>query len=328
MPLIDPRRDEYRWEAEYHFDPDLGSGPPVVKAGPYTSRSRSLLLDPFAHFRYLRLRVLRGPVDPSLVPRLRVQLTVRDDDGVRARTEVRLDAERSDVVWRLHLPMAFSTLRVRARADWEDPQGIVHEGEEEEVRGDSYVALGPYRDLMKVSVQPAVDWRAATQLRVELRYEDGAHVVDRRVSFLAAPGNVPQDVEFPLLDRTRRRFRWRQILILTNGTVEETDWAESDQTLLVVGQPPPRVARSAWSGWEPPGNALGLRVDFWVSAPSGEEETVGTFLRAGETEKTVSLPPGAEGRLSYRYEAKRLTPEGEETVRLGEGQSNLLVIQT
>jgi hypothetical protein len=98
---------------------------------------------------------------------------VRDDDGELARTEVRLDAEGSEFLWRLHLPMAFSTLRIRARADWEDAQGVVHEGEEEDVRGDSYVALGPYRELMKVSVQPAVDWRTATQLGVELDYEDG-----------------------------------------------------------------------------------------------------------------------------------------------------------
>jgi len=54
---------------------------------------------------------------------------------------------------------------------------------------------------------------------------------------------------------------------------------------------------------------------------------VSTFLRAGQdVETVVTLPLDGEGRLRYRYQIQRITAEGgEDVVRVGEGQSNLLV---
>ncbi|HYG62238.1 MAG TPA: hypothetical protein VEL74_06630, partial [Thermoanaerobaculia bacterium] len=99
------------------------------------------------------------------------------------------------------------------------------------------------------------------------------------------------------------------------------------QSVLLVGREAAKAGdvRIVWVG--APGDAFGLRVDFWVVNGGGEELTVGAFLRTGEGQTTITLPLDGDGRLRYRYELRRLGPQGEELVRLGEGESNLLVVQ-
>lgn len=330
VALTDPKQDAYTWEAEYAFDTDLGSGEPRVTAGPFSSRRRAVLLDPLAHFRYRRVRVLLGPIDLALVPRLRVHLRVRDDDNTNlARTEIRLHAQHTEELWRVHLPPGPSALRVFARVDWEDPQGVSHPGEEEEVTGVSYAAIGPYREILSIGVQPAADWRAVTQLDVEILYRDGDHVVTRQLLFTAAQA-ASQRVQIPLLDRTKRTYQWRQTIVRVDGTPGETDWASSDRTLLVVGKEreTARDVKVVWVGSQG-GDVLGLRVDFWIAAANGNENTFATFLGGGtDRERVVSLPLDPDSQLRYRYEVKRITAQREELVRAGESQSDLLVVQS
>jgi hypothetical protein len=218
-------------------------------------------------------------------------------------------------------------LRLLARTSWEDPQGVVHPGDEVEVTGDDFTALGPYRDLLEVSVQPVADWERLSQALAELRYRDGDHFVERRLRF-DAQADAPETVRFPLLDPTHRSYDWRQTLFRVDGTVAETDWRETDKTVLIVGVEPegPREVRIVWVG--DPGPALGLRVDLWPRTDGGAEgEMVSTFLRAGETEGRIALPPAA-GPLAYRYRVARFTAAGEEPVKDGTATGSLLVVQT
>lgn len=349
VPLTDPRADRYGWEVEYHFDPSLGTGPTRIVAGPFSSRARVLVVDPFEHFRHRRLRLHRGPVDPAEVPRLRVDLRLRDTAaGVDlVRSEVILDEQRPEVVWRHRLPVAPAgiagaagaaeaagaaaspPLRLLARTSWEDARGELHRGDEVVVEGEDFVALGPYRDLLEVSVQSVASWERLSQVLAELRYRDGDHLVEQRLRFDPETA-ASQTVRFPLLDPTRRGYAWRQTLFTVDGTVAESDWQEADRAVLVVGREPagPREVRIVWVG--APGAALGLRVDLWPLAAGGagsEGEMVSTFLRAGETEGRVALPPAA-GALDYRYKVSRFTAAGEEPVKEGTGTGALLVVQT
>src|SRR5262249_14812023 len=111
-PLASPKDDEYSYSVAYHFTPGPDAAPrdALVAAGPFPSRYRVLTIDPLAHFRYRRLRVLLGPVDPAQVPRVRVALRVPSDDGGDdlARGVVELDTQHQDVTYRHHFPMAFS----------------------------------------------------------------------------------------------------------------------------------------------------------------------------------------------------------------------------
>src|SRR5205823_10171604 len=140
-------------------------------AGPFKTRSRVLTLDPLEHFRYLRLQVKLGPVDPALVPRIRVFLRTQEDT---APAVIELTAQNPEVIWRRRFLPGDSDIRIFAETEWEDPRGDRHPLDDRaEIPGGTFVALGPYKGLLSIVVMPAANWTAATELRVELRYPDG-----------------------------------------------------------------------------------------------------------------------------------------------------------
>ncbi|HKF21300.1 MAG TPA: hypothetical protein VKE93_07000 [Candidatus Angelobacter sp.] len=330
--LTNPDSDEIEYEMEYHFDPDAGSGPTTITAGLFKSRRRVLTVDPLEHFRYLRLNVKLGPVDTTVVPRIHVNLRVPGDPHQPdlARGTVDLDAQNQERTWRVRLPMTKNTdpLSIRASTQWEDAHGTTHDLDDEaNVTGDSLVALGPYKDVLSIAVIPAAPWASVTQLRVELRYHDGDYQAQRSLLF-DATHNASQTLQVPLLQPTLRKYEWRQVIVNNDGTANETDWTETDKALLVVGvvQKTSADVRVVWVGT--PGNAFGLRVDFWVTPVSGDDQNVSIFLRAGQdSDKTATLPLDGDGRLQYRYEVRRLSPTGEEVLKSGTGNTGLLVAQ-
>lgn len=328
VPLTNPRQDLYQWEVEYTFDPTLGTGEPRVTAGPFPSRQRALLLNPLAHFQYRRVQVLLGPIDLALVPQLRIHLRVRADDQLTVATHViRLHAGHTEEVWRLHLPADTGRLRTFARVDWEDPGGVSHEGEEEEVTGVSFVALGPYREILTVTVQPGINWASAAAVMLEFEYRDGDHIVTRALTFTAAQA-ATQRVEFPLLDRTKRSYRWRYTITNADGSVEDGDWQTSDRTMLgpVRVRETGRDVRVVWVGAA--GDALALRVDFRIAASTGDDHTLSTILVTGrDSERLVRLPLDPDGKLRYTFAITRVTAQAETPVRSGDSQSDVLVVQ-
>ena len=331
VPITNPDADEYSYEVEYHFDADVGTGPVLIRAGPFSSRRRVLIIEPLAHFRYRRLRAMLGPVDPALVPRIHVHLRVPGEIGEPdlMRTKLTLDAQNPQQVWRGRFPMAFSTIRLLAQTEWEDTRGESHELDDQvEVRGDSFVALGPYEDILTIRVNAAVDWNLVTQVRAEIRYRDGEYFLEKFLDFNSESAKGSQLIQIPLLRRDARKYEWRHLVLRKDGTAVESGWTEADQGLLLVGgeRKSKDQIQVVWVGT--PGEALGLRVDFWVIAANGEEEQIGVFLRAGQdSEKTVTLPLDRDGRLSYRFEVKRLTADGEELVKTGQAETNLLVVR-
>ena len=319
-----------QYQVEYHFDPDIGGGPTMIQSGPVSSRRRVLTLDPLAHFQYYRLQLALGPVDASLVPRIHIHLRMLGEPGHPdvARATLDLDAQSPKQIWRQRLPLQAPTPRVRASAEWEDPRGESHAiDDEREVSGGTFVALGPYKDILSIVVVPAADWSVTQQVRAELRYRDGDYIVERAMLF-DANNKASQTLQIPLLKRTLRKYQWRQMVLRADGTAAETEWVEVDQGLLAVGGERKRDAevRVIWVG--DPGTALGLRVDFSVTASSGDEQNVSVFLRARQDqEKVVIMPLDPDGRLRYRYEVKRFTETGEELIKSDEGDSGLLVVR-
>jgi len=279
------------------------------------------------HFHYRRVQFTLGALDPNLVPRVYVNLDMRDvtDPSVpTAHAKIPLTAQTPQQTWILRQALNSDELRILASTAWEDPRGEVHEMEDQkEIAGDTLSVLGPYQDMLNISVIPAVpNWTDMVQMQVELRYVDGDYVFDRTLSF---DGNkkATQSVSIPLLHKTQRSYQWRLVSTRKDGTVAQTDWATSDQRLLVVGAEKKTTAdvRVVWVAAS--GDVLGMRVDFWV-APA-EDPAASVFLVAGQ-EKVATIPLTADGRIHYRYEVRRVTASGEELVKTDESDTALLIV--
>src|SRR4029077_3125047 len=111
--------------------------------------------------------------------------------------------------------------------------------------------------LLTIVVIPAANWTSVLQLQAELSYTDGDYLTTRLLSF-DPQSKASQTVQIPLLHAAARKYRWRQLVSRVDGTVEQTDWIEVDQSLLVVGADKVTQAevRVVWAG--SPGAALGL----------------------------------------------------------------------
>ena len=270
-----------------------------------------------------------GPIDLDLIPQVTLRVRVPGEEGEPdlASTTLLLDKTKPEAIFRHRFPMAFTTARLFVRPEWLDAQGQVHTGPTQEVRGDLYVALGPFVASLHLRVVPAADWESVTQIAVQVRYRDGDHTFNKDLVFVPSGGRAVQEVEIPLLDAKNRTYEWTQTVLRLDGTVSQEEWTESTKSILVVG------ASKKTSGdvrivlvGAPPETA-GVRVDLWAVDANGEEQSAAVFLIPGSaTEKVASLPLDTEGRLSYRYEVRRISAEGEELVKLGEGESALLVV--
>lgn len=330
-PLTGQGSGEYEYSVEYIFDPSVGGGPLRIAAGPFRTRFRALVIDPLAHFRYVRVKVRRGSLEFERVPRVLVHLRIPGEPGQPdlASTTLSLDAQKAGDTWRQRLPMAFATPRVLARTEWEDPRGQVHEvGDEVEVTGDAFVAPDPFGDTLTIDLIPNLNWTAITQAAVEIRYRDGGYLVERSALFTPAQGAAKQTVEIPLRRPQQRTYEFRQIVIRKDGTKFETAWRQASERVFVVMDSPPthRDVRVVWVA--PPAGALGAQVDFFAVNAGGDEETVSVFLAPTPASETAArLPLDRDGRLAYRYQIKRFTETGEEIVKTGEGEAALLVVR-
>lgn len=329
VPLTRPGADEYEVRVDYHFDAERGAGPTTLSSGPFTTRGRVLAIDPLSDLRYRRLRILAGPVDFKLVPRLDVALRVpADTDSAPdlASAEITLDAAHPEAAWSLRQARSAAPPRIVARTDWEDGAGRRHAGDEITVDGDSYVALGPYRDVLALAVQPVVDWKLVSQLQVEIRYTDGDYVVDRTLGFTATAAATAR-VEIALLDPRQRRYRYRQTRFRLDGTIAEDDWQDADRSVLVVGPERKTTADVRIDVLAIPPDVLAVRVDLFATDATGAEQDSPMLFRPGDGEKIASVALDAGGRLHYRYEVRRIRAGGDELVRTGESDGPLLVVQ-
>src|SRR5262249_37136274 len=71
-----PSEDEYEYSVVYHFKSGVGDGPLEMAGAPVRTRARTLVIDPAAHFRRVRVRARRVNLDFARVPRQIVHLRV------------------------------------------------------------------------------------------------------------------------------------------------------------------------------------------------------------------------------------------------------------
>jgi hypothetical protein len=319
-------------DVAYHFDPASTAGPAVVTEPARTTRDRALVVGTGTAFRVERVRLSLAPQAAELVHGMAVRLRVpaTDATGDLTRDVITLDAAHPDAVWYRRLPLESAPHRVLARADWIDAHGASHEGDEVEVVGGDFVAVGPVRDELPVRVLPAVDWTTVRQLYVEIRHADGDLVQDHELVFSADPGPGGRQITLALVDPDNRGYQWRKVVVRVDGTSSSTEWAEADVMLLAVDDAPPSAAavRVTWLGDR--ADALAMRADFYHSPGPGraDEQVASALLQPTEPDTVVQLPLDPDGRLRYRYEVRRIDDTGETLVRTGEDSARLLVVRT
>jgi hypothetical protein len=328
-PLVRPADDEYTFEVECHFDPDRGSGPTNIHAGPFRSRRRALVIDPLEYFQYRRVRVLMGVADSGLVARFVITFRVPGEIGQpdQTRAVVMVDKTNPEIVWRLRLPADAPSPRIFASTEWEDRKGQRHPLQNNfELIQSTIVVNEPFDDILTIVITPAADWNVTLQVQATIEYRDEDYTNGGTLQFDNA-NKASQTLRIPVRSKSTRKFRWQQVIIAKDKPATQSDWVETDSSLLLLGSEPVKQGevRVVWIG--APGDVLGLRIDFRVPAGAGEDQQRSIFLRAGQNEANVVLPLQSDGRLQYHYEVTAFTAEGERVTRSSDGDTSLLVVR-
>lgn len=322
--LTAPDQDSYELQVQYDFDPTHGGGPVQIRMGPQRSRQRQLVLNPLVHLHYRRLDLLLGPGAHSA----RVSLRVPGGEGLEdlAKAEITLDLEHAQQRWSVRAERSAPPLTILAKSEWTGADGATFDSPWAEVEGDSLVVLGPFEDVLRLTVEPSADWSAVTLVIVALQYTDGDYVVDRELRF-SVEEHAGQRVEVPLRDSRVRSWRWRQVLVRTVGPPLETDWIVTDNPILIVGVAAVETAEVRVRLLGAFGEALGVIVELFAYDPRSEqEEKLSLFFRPGELDRDVRLPLD-EGALRYRFVARRIMASGEEPIRSGESEAGILLLR-
>lgn len=326
VPLAPGEARTYRWRVRFEFEEGVGHGPATLEGGPFESDRLVLAVGSESAVDWSRVRLVTTPwldeVD-SYLAQVRV-FEPGDGGAVLAEESVLLDRahDRHEVVVRRPAGGAETRAEVRVTTVLRD--GRRSEGVPEALeQADGTVIVTPsVGHRVQLRFVCAADWERTAQVLITARYPEGDGERERDMLFTAAGERT---VSWAFLDaEATRGWRYRQVLVRTDGTVDELDWVETEESTVVVGRvgaPEPEL-RVVLVGEL--GAALGVTVRVWSLGHEAEARTL-FFHAAGAREERVRLSP-VDGGLSYGFDIRRVTAEGEVPVRAGEDESQVLVV--
>ena len=249
----------------------------------------------------LRVFVEPGVVDWDVVAQIETRL-IYDDPANHFHAErtfmVKSDSPRQEWIVRLTDP-ALTRYQVQHTWHLKDLSEITGPAENSGLAqlfvGDSFV------DRLPITIQPLVDKANIARVAVELHYEDPTNRLDFRKNVeLIGPDYRQASVTIPIMDSRRRTYRYRVILIRTNGGVENQPEKETDQLSILVTEG---------------GEYLDVKISFFGDLAQSKVDALQVDLRAepldGAHPKVEShlFEPGAEKKTTRRLLVRNDRPE-------------------
>jgi hypothetical protein len=331
----------YALELTYEFSRSASTNADVFtyRVGPTMHTGRTLSIRPYDDVGVLDVEVELGQVDPS-VRQVDVQLDYADaTSGFAARHFVRLVTEKTSRAeerrWQVRTRQQ-GDRTYTATATWTFTDGATLV-DAPRSSTDSLLRLDtPFKAARSLLIQPNVSAADVTRIDVEVQYDDEAAAYHRRFSTALTPAAdthawASTTLSWPILDASRQRVRYR-VTTLAGGTADATDWTESDEPSLVVGETGRRMRSLEVRLIGPKLADVGLdAVEILVGLPGQADDAATTLffdptsvpMQAVKLPATETIPPG------FRYQIIAFHSDGSR--KPGSWQattSPLVVVQT
>ena len=107
---------------------------------------------------------------------------------------------------------------------------------DEEVHTSPQLFVGdPWIDRLQLTVQPQVDRNNVLRIEVDLQCDDPPnHLQVRKNVELVGPDFRPTQISIPIVNRTRRGYKYQVLLIKANGSTEAQEPVETDDLTIIV----------------------------------------------------------------------------------------------
>ncbi|MDX6238451.1 MAG: hypothetical protein QOG10_3266, partial [Kribbellaceae bacterium] len=194
----------------------------------------------------------------------------------------------------------------------------------------------PFTSTRTVFVQPHVTAADVSQVTVEVRYDDVAAGYHRRFTTTLAPDPLTRvwssaTLTWPIIDPARQRLKYR-VTTLAGGTVDTTDWIDSAEPSLLVGETGRRMRTLDVRLVGPTLADAGLdAVEVRVTLPGAGDDTAKSLFFDSATPPLLSvvLSATADVPLGFRYQVVAFHTDGSQGVGPWQTTSTALVaVQT
>jgi len=236
--FLNEHRDlDFRVSSQFHFDPLSGwDGEKSSYDLPTQSvLDRTLLLNPYALFGFLDIRIVPGDLDPTMVASTDVHLHY-DHEGVWARDKVITIQPNSDTQhWKLRLSdpnrRNFSYKFIHHLLD-----GSASETEFVEATSSTVVVNDPFEDPLIIEFFANYDASDINTVFVKVTYEDIVNQFERTQE-LRFVGNTQtsQRLRFARLDPSLDRYSYAVTVLGNDNSVTRRNKVDSTDTIVFLG---------------------------------------------------------------------------------------------
>jgi hypothetical protein len=330
----------YTVELAYEFSRIASTDADVLSftTPPVEHTERTLTINPYADVGVLDVEVDTGRVDPT-VRQIDVALSYLDEvSGFRSAHTIRLvptaTTAAADRHWQVRTRQQGERFYTATPTFTFDDATFTAPP----IRTDMSLLRidSPFTSTRTVLVQPDVTAADASQVTVEVVYDDQAAGYHRQFTTILAPDPLTRvwssaTLSWPILNPVRQRLKYR-VTTLAGGTVETTDWTDSDEPSLLVGETGRRMRTLDVRLVGPPLAEAGLdAVEVRVTLPGAADDTAKSlfFDSATQDSQPVALPATADVPLGFRYQVVAFHTDGSQGV--GPWQTTgtaLVVLQT
>lgn len=234
---LEPDVFEYRHRATYSFGQTdrIAAQKPAAETPWRKATGRALVVHPPNDVAMLRVFVEPGVIDWDIVDQIQTRL-IYEDPGNTFRAErtlqVKQTSTRQEWIVRLSNP-AIRTYQVQNVWHLKDRSEIT--GPLETLDAAQLVVNDSFVDRLPITIQPLVDKEKVARVVVELRYEDATNRLDIRKNVeMVGPDYRTQTITLPIMDRKKREYTYRVLLIKTNGGTESQPERKTEQLSILV----------------------------------------------------------------------------------------------
>jgi hypothetical protein len=226
----------YTHSVQFHFDPAsgwLGRRDTVERPATVTS-DRTLLLNPHEDVGFLDVKVVPGRIDEKLVVAVDAELSHRFSDGHVISQTLRVAPTSAEQRFRVRTEERDSP-QYEVRLTNHLVDGTTHE---QPVFTSSIAALAVddmFQRPLEIDLVAVLDPATTRSAIVDVEYDDDANNYHRAERVSLVPGkNDPVHVHLALMNPDLRTYRFRTTVIGTDGQFRQSDFASTQDTLVVV----------------------------------------------------------------------------------------------
>lgn len=228
---------DYRHRAIYSFGQSdrIAAQRPSAETAWRRSTSRALVVHPPSDVAMLRVFVEPGVIDWDIVEQIQTRLLYEDPGaGFRAERTFQITQTSTRQEWLVRLTNP-ALVTYRAQHVWHLKDRSEITGPVETHSTAQLVVNDSFVDRLPITVQPLVDKEKVARVVVELQYEDSANRLDIRKNIeMVGPDYRTQTVTLPIMDRRKREYAYRVLLVKTNGGAENQPERRTEQLSILV----------------------------------------------------------------------------------------------